>query len=304
MRVCGLFLWVASLHQNQLTRKRCRKTTARHWSWESLLLIQLGCEFVELRRLCSRGAICGDRSHSHNLNLQLSRSWETKADVKRCKSCGQEKEQARETLQRTKPVLTDKRTCDKEATTVKKSWGVSESDPEGSLRVTPECDVEIPQSHTDAANPAKLDIAAVVLAAARLKMKTVIVGFLTSNTLGEAARAAPLKKWLRDDLIWQQAPQQGLVLQQLKMAICNAPILQFRGPGLLRNRSRAHMAQPARHGALNEAFSELKNLFLAEIEPSPTYGLMEECCSSISSRQRARIALLQSQQAGEATGTA
>lgn len=46
--------------------------------------------------------------------------------------------------------------------------------------------------------------------------------------------------------------------------------------GLLRNRSRAHMAQPARHGALNEAFSELKNLFLAEIEPSPTYGLMEE----------------------------
>lgn len=74
--------------------------------------------------------------------------------------------------------------------------------------------------------------------------------------------------------------------------------------GLLRNRSRAHMAQPARHGALNEAFSELKNLFLAEIEPSPTYGLMEECCSSISSRQRARIALLQSQQAGEATGTA
>lgn len=69
-------------------------------------------------------------------------------------------------------------------------------------------------------------------------MKTVIVGFLTSNTLGEAARAAPLKKWLRDDLIWQQAPQQGLVLQQLKMAICNAPILQFRGPVKQFNSSR------------------------------------------------------------------
>ncbi|XP_068534867.1 peptidyl-prolyl cis-trans isomerase FKBP1B isoform X2 [Anas acuta] len=65
-----------------------------------------------------------DRSHSHNLNLQLSHSWEMKADVRRCKSCGQEKEQARETLQRMKPVLTDKRTCDKEATTLKKSWGV------------------------------------------------------------------------------------------------------------------------------------------------------------------------------------
>lgn len=54
---------------------------------------------------------------------------------------------------------------------------------------------------------------------------------------------------------------------------------------LFRNRSRAHMPQPARHGALNGAFSELKNLFLAEIELSPTYGLMEECSSSISNRE-------------------
>lgn len=75
-----------------------------------------------------------------------------------------------------------------------------------------------------------LPVLPVLLAAARLKKKTGIVGFLTNNTLGEAARAAPLKKLLQDDIIWQQAPKQGLVLQQLKMAICNAPIFRFRGP--------------------------------------------------------------------------